>query len=379
MLRTSCIAVLLAVQCMGGSVSPIQGMEDMAEVRAPACLKQEGGSAIPFTPAGSEVQIPLMAADALGILPVQRAEAVPPAVVLRIQRLVDGLLPGWPQAVSEVAVLRQPQLVPQGAPAQPMAGAKSGVMTGITALQKQETGKPYSTTNIAIKFYLFLPAEVLDGPGLDTRLRCVNVIPYAAAPVPETYGDLMEWTVAHELWHVVDIQARVKHILGDRQGAEGKLAQVLQDPALWAGEFQEIHVADVLGWRDDGESYEQSDELSPPLRVTRRTTLYTHVLGRFVVNYADGEYAFARQLVRAGHMPEEFEMLEDLEPLLKSGRYPTLYALFNTEDERFAEYGAWYLFARLHGARDKYAEMSEQLADYYEQRWDAARSELCGL
>lgn len=326
-----------------------------------------------------QVHIPLIAAEAIGVPPVQRAEAVPPAVVRRLQRLIDGILPGWPQAVSEVTVLRQPQFVPQQAPAQSMAGAKTGVMTGITALQKQEASKLYSATNIAIRIYRFVPAELLDGPGLDTGLRCVNVIPYAAAPVPETYGDLMEWTVAHELWHVVDIQARVKHILGDRQGAEGKLDQVLQDPALWAGEFQEIHVADLLGWRDDGESYEQSDELSPPLRVTRGATSYTHVRGSFVVNYADGEYAFARQLVRAGHIPEEFEMLEDLEPLLKSGQYPTLYALFNTEDERFAEYGVWYLFARLHGARDKYAEMSEKLADYYEERWEAARSELCSL
>ncbi len=377
MLRTVCIAALLAVLLVEGSVPAVQGIKGRAEVSAAACPRQGTGSAVPFAPAGSEVQIPLMAAEALGVPPVQSAEAVPPAVAQRIQRLVDVILPWWPQAVGEVAVLRQPRVVPQQAPAQPMAGAKTGVMTGITALQKKETSKPYSATNIAVKIYLFLPLEVLDGLGLDTGLRCANIIPYAAAPVPKTYGDLLDWTVAHELWHVVDIQARLRHILGGTQGAADSLDNVLQDPARWAGEFQESHVADLLGWRDDGESYEQSDELSPHLCVTRGATTYAHVLGRFVVTYADGEYAFERQLVRAGHMPQEFEMLTDLQPLLKSGRYPTLYALFNTEDERFAEYGAWYLFAQLHGAEDEYARMSAGLAGYYAQRWAAARTELC--
>jgi hypothetical protein len=250
--------------------------------------------------------------------------------------------------------------------------ARTGFMTGITSLQRRDESQPYSQTNVTIKLFFFLPNEVFDGSGLERHLQTSNIIPYAAAPVPNSYGEFLDWTVAHEIWHVIDLQARLNHLLNGTHGENGDLDRILQDPVLLARQFQGIHVSELLGWKDSAERYMQADELAPPLRVTRGATTYKNMQGRFVVTYADGRYTFERQLERAGYLPESMQRLDDLAPLLQSGKYPTLYSLFNGDEERFADYGAWFFYSRLVGEGERFTQMDPQLDAYYTSRWQVA-------
>jgi hypothetical protein len=355
-----------------GETPPVREVQGAGEGAEAAGEVRSAGIRMPLVVPGTSIRVPSVVAETLNVPLVQRAEPVHPTVAQRIQRVADELLPCWTQLVSDVAVLRQPQQAPVSVP----GATRSGFMTGITSLQKKDEGQLYSATNLAIRLYFFLPGEVIDGSGMDRRLRSDSIIPYAVAPVPKTYGDFLDWTVAHELWHVIDIQARLSHLLEGVRSEDMDLDRVLQDPLLWAREFQGVHVSELLGWEDYGESYAQGDELALPWRVTRGATSYVYGQGRFRVKYADGEFSFERQLVRTEYPPQEVQRLGDLAPLLKSGKYPTLYALFNTDEERFADYGAWFMYARLAGASERFAHMDPQLAVYYAGWWQAA-SERC--
>lgn len=147
---------------------------------------------------------------------------------------------------------------------------------------------------------------------------------------------------------------------------------MLTDVRAWSRLYDELVVGEWLGWENHGEAYLRGDELAPSATVMRGRTTYTLTHGVFTVAYADEAYAFRRAFTRCGHMPDEIRHLSDLEPLLNTGAVPTLYALFNARDERFAEYGAWYTFSALVGAPDAFDALHPNLAAAYAARREAA-------
>ena len=188
------------------------------------------------------------------------------------------------------------------------------------------------------------------------------MIPYAAAPVPATYGEFLEWTLAHEAWHLIDIRTRLADIPGQAVDGSQPLDTLLNDSTRWAERFPWAGLSAHLGMRDGGDAYAGSDEMDRGYALTRgrRATNTSTARSRCV-----SAYAFERGFMRSGYLPVELEHLSDMAPLLQSGRIPTLYALFNSDDERFAEFGAWWWFSREQGAAGRYAQLHPRLDALY--------------
>ncbi|MCB0137455.1 MAG: hypothetical protein KDD75_20295 [Caldilineaceae bacterium] len=329
---------------------------------------------VQLVPAGRQVNVPAIVAERLS-LPAELATLTPaPAVAGRIERFLGAVTPCPATLVDEVIVLPQPvpRIADEAAP------ATSGFLTAVSAVEKTDKTLPYSRTNLVIRLYLFLPPALLDGSGLGELFPSTSLIPYAAAPVPATYGDFLDWTLAHETWHLIDIRARLGVLRSRGPDSSAQFDEVLSDLALWARTFPWTGASKKLGMVDGGESYAGSDELDRAYTLIRGATRYAHEHGVFTVQFDDGLYAFERAFTRTGYLPEELQHLSDLAPLLHSGRIPTLYALFNTDDERFAEFGAWWWFAKAKGAAGRFTQMYPELDALYADAWLAA-AESCDL
>jgi hypothetical protein len=323
---------------------------------------------IPYTARGTTVTIPEVVAERFNIPPRQQVAQLAPATRRRIDRFVESLLPCWGNEFDEVTILRQPD-----PPGVGEGAASQGFMTGVTALRARDESQPLGRNNYTIKLYLFLPDELLLGStGMNAGIRSSNVIPYAGSPTPTTYGEYLDWTLAHETWHLIDIQARLERIFAAPQANEADLERVLHEPGLWDREYAGFSVSEVLGWANHGDAYAMGDELSAPVDVTQGRTTYRLERGAFSVHYADEAYSFERGFVRTGSLPDALYSLSDLAPLIKGGRYPTLYAIFSSEAERFAEFGAWFWFSQLVGAEERFRQLHPALYERYDERWGAA-------
>ncbi len=304
----------------------------------------------------------------LGVSRVETVQPMASATELHIEGSLATFLPCFEDYVDDVIILRHPESKIQIDSSSP----RDRFLAGMVAVRKIDEALPAYRSNVAVKLYLFLPDNLLDGSGLNEQLTSSNIIPYADAPTPETLGDYLTWTVAHESWHLLDIQARLNRIYEHDKRSLDEIDQILADPARWEEEFSEVSVAEDLGWQDFDESYLMSDEMSRPYIVRAGRTSYNLNGGVVQVSYADDRYAFERPAIRKGFLPAPLQHLSDLEPMLKTGHYPTLYSLFNTEDERFAEFGAWYFYAKTIGEAAAFRNLHPRLSHYYEARWRAA-------
>lgn len=357
--------LLVSSLLIAPAVRPTTGVQAHGNARP---LETKGAASIHLAPAGQRVSVPAIVAERL-VLPAELATLTPaPAVAERIERFLSTLAPRSATLVDEVVVLRQPapQATSTGTP------ATSGFLTAVSAVEKADKTLPYSSTNLIIRLYLFLPPALLDGSDLSEPFASTTVIPYAAAPVPTTYGDFLDWTLAHETWHLIDIQTRLDPIRSGTPDSSERLDTLLSDPARWTQAFPWAGLSEQLGMNDRGEIYAGSDELDRAYALVHGATRYEHKHGIFTVHYDDGIFAFERGFTRSGYLPEEIQHLSDLAPLLKSGRIPTLYALFNRDDERFAEFGAWWWFAKAKGAADRFARLYPTLEILYDEAWQAA-------
>lgn len=328
----------------------------------------QADSTLPLVAPGTMVTIPAAVVERLAMPAVQPVQPLAAATQQRMARVAQQLLPCWSTLVDEILVLRHPAAELQGD--HPLV--RNGMLTGVVAIRKTDETQPFSATNLVVRLYLFLPDGLLSGAGLDYPLTCANVIPYAAAPVPQTLGDFLDWTLAHETWHLIESRARIDQARRAVQDDPTTLDHLLADPAFWRNSPQEAHIADLLGWVDYGEQVALSDELAPPLTMRRGQTTYHLQHGVVTVTYEDEQYAFERNFIRTGYLPAALMTFADLTPLLQSGHYPTLYALFNVEQERLAEYGAWFWFAKLVGEPARFQERFPALAVYYTARWQTA-------
>lgn len=328
---------------------------------------------LPLVAPGTVVTIPDVVVERLAIPAVQPVQPLAATTHQRMAQVVQQLLPCWSALVDEVIVLRHPAAELQGD--HPLV--RNGMLAGVVAIRKTDETQPFSVTNLVVRLYLFLPAGLLSGTGLDYPLTCANVIPYAA-PVPQTLGDFLDWTLAHETWHLIESRARIDQARQATQDTPATLDDLLTDPAFWRNSSQEAHIADLLGWVDYGEQVALSDELAPPLTVRHGQTTYHLQRGVVTVTYQDAQYAFERSFIRTGYLSPALMTFADLTPLLQSGRYPTLYALFNGEQERFAEYGAWFWFALLAGEPARFQERFPEMAAYYTARWQTAIAQCEG-
>jgi len=319
-------------------------------------------------PAGDVVRVPDIVAERLALPTHATVRAVAPATAHRIERFLHDAMPCRETMADELIILEQPAL----SLGQDDVLTRSGFLTGVSAVEKRDSALPYSHANLIVKLYLFLPSALLGGTGIDHPLSSQSVIPYAAAPVPTTYGEFLDWTLAHETWHLIDIHARLDKLRDQSQDSYELLDVALNDPSLWAKTFPWAGLSTQLGMADSGNSYASSDELDRTYALIRGATHYQHQHGAFTVRYDDGSYAFERGFTRTGYLPEEIQHLSDLAPLLKSGRFPTLYALFNTDNERFAEFGAWWWFAMKSGGASRFAQLFPSLDSLYMATWQKA-------
>ena len=338
-----------------------------------ATALRQPAATLPLVAPGTLVTIPTAVVERLAIPAVQPVQPLAAATHQRMAGVVQQLLPCWSTLVDEVMILRHPAAELQGD--HPLV--RNGMLTGVVAIRKTDEAQPFSATNLVVRLYLFLPDGLLSGAGLAYPLTCANVIPYAAAPVPQTLGDFLDWTLAHETWHLIESRARINQARQAAQADPATLDRLLADPAFWHNSSQEAHIADLLGWVDYGDQVALSDELASPLTVRRSQTTYRLQDGVVTVTYQDAQYAFERSFTRTGYLPADLMTFADLTSLLQSGRYPTLYALFNGEQERFAEYGAWFWFALLAGEPARFQERFPELAAYYTARWQTAIAQ-CG-
>ena len=318
---------------------------------------------------GTFVRIPQLAADRLQIPEVQTVPALSSSTRQHILTALAGFLPCGNQVVDEVVVLRHPSSVPADPSFQ-----RDHFLAGVVSIGESDGEESHQGADVPVRLYLFLPQDLLDGSGLYKPLTCTNIIPYAGAPTPETLGHFLTWTIAHESWHLLDAQARFAQIRSDDSLMPANFSQAVADPQRWSRAYAEIPVANFLGWKDFGESYAMSDELAGSYTMRAGHTTYGLTEGVLQIAYTDDRYSFKRPMLRTGYLPSELQTLSDLQRLLESGRYPTLYGLFNSEEERFAEYGAWYLYSNSVGGADQFQALFPKLADAYSQRWQAANN-----
>ncbi len=327
---------------------------------------QEHIASVPFADSGTLVDIPEVAAFRLGLGQIESVQPLSMQTQRRIVATMNSMLPCWERYVDNVFVIRHPESTDQ-----PRSGVRDHLMAATVTVDVQDPVTHLLHAAPALNLYLYLPDDLLDGSELDTVQTTTNIVPYAAAPVPLTLGEILDWTLYHEIWHLLDLHARLDQVAADPSGRP--LQDVMNDPEVWKIAFPELTVGRQRGWQDTGERYLLSDELEGDRMIRAGDTSYQLYLGSILADYDDGTYAFRRSLQRSGYLPLELVNLSDLKPLLRSGMIPTLYALFNTSAERLAEYGAWFVFAQQKGHEQTYEALFPELDRAYEGRLRAAR------
>lgn len=321
---------------------------------------------VPFADSGTSVEIPEIASFRLGLGQIETVQQVSPPTQQRIEATMTAMLPCWQRYVDNVFVIRHPE-----PPNRSRTGVRDHFMAATVTVDTYDPVTHRNHVTPVLNLYLYLPDDLLDGSGLDTVQTTTNIVPYATAPVPETLGDILDWTLYHEIWHLLDLHTRLEQ-LADDPTARG-LQDLMNDPAAWTIAFPELTVGRQRGWTDTGESYLMSDELEGDRTIRAGTTSYQLHLGSIMAEYNDGAYAFRRPFQRSGYLPPELINLSSLGPLLQSGTIPTLYALFNTTDERLAEYGAWFVFARQQDDERAFAALFPELHQAYDLRLQEAQ------
>lgn len=175
---------------------------------------------------GKQVSIPEIATMRLGVSRVETVQPMASATELHIEGSLATFLPCFEDYVDDVIILRHPESKIQIDSSSP----RDRFLAGMVAVRKIDEALPAYRSNVAVKLYLFLPDNLLDGSGLNEQLTSSNIIPYADAPTPETLGDYLTWTVAHESWHLLDIQARLNRIYEHDKRSLDEIDQILADP-----------------------------------------------------------------------------------------------------------------------------------------------------
>jgi len=142
--------------------------------------------------------------------------------------------------------------------------------------------------------------------------------------------------------------------------------------------FADERVSSLLGFSDVGSSYYESDQNERAgIEIVRGNTKYTRLEGGgFKVNYDDSICVFDFGFARQGYVPQELINLDDITPLIQSGKYANIYALFNPDTERFADFSAWYLYNKRRGTEDQFKAIHPELVPYFDNFYKSVADSL---
>ena len=317
--------------------------------------------------AGStEVSIPDTVTERInGLNSIEMTQELDPRALFLMEEVIEKQYPYLGELVDEVAILT----LPRSTPISDGTFITDTAMVGVTAPRKYDEEAPFSLDNLNRCLYLFLPEEVISGEGLEYNVTHYNLNPYARAPIPQTLGDIFQWVFSHEANHLLEFHKRIHQSICTSDDNCELLEQYLTDPSLFDSAFVGTRISEILSLSSIGTEFLESDELTKPLSFQRGTsTQYSLSRGAALVSYSDGNYSFETKYARAaGYMDKELINYEDLEPLVKSGKYPTVYTMFQPDAEKYAEFGAWYSYSKIKGTEDIFAQNYPDIYKYYDE------------